>query len=96
MTLLQDEMHGLKEAIDLLTKRKTRKRRYIRTEETLTVGEVVDTLAPDASSVRSDGKGPSKRVQKERRYRRCLGKGHNIRTYTVLIEDISDSDASSE
>ena len=55
-------MHGLKEAVDRLTKRKTRKRRYIRTEETLTVGEVVDILAPDTGSVRSDGKGLLKRV----------------------------------
>ena len=55
-------MHGLKEAVNLLTKRKTRKRRYIRIEETLTVGEVVDTLALDTSSVRSNGKGLSKRV----------------------------------
>ena len=62
MVLLQDEMYELKQAIDMLTKRRARKRRYIRLEETLTVSEVLDILAPDTSSIRSDSEGLSKRV----------------------------------
>ena len=78
----------------MLIKRRARKRQYIRLEKTLTVGEVLDTLAPDASSMRSDGEGLSKRVEKGRRCRRYREKGHNARTYIVEIKDASNSDAS--
>jgi hypothetical protein len=67
MVLVQEEMGRLRDAVDTLTKRKTRKRRYVRAEETLTVGEVSDLIATMDGGRRKDGEMPAKRVRVERR-----------------------------
>jgi hypothetical protein len=93
---MQEEIGCLWDAVEALTKRRARKRRYIRAEETLTVGEVSDLIAEPAGSRRDDSETPAKRVRAERRYRRCGETGHNSRTYKVEIEDAEDSDKSEE
>jgi hypothetical protein len=45
MGLLQEGQARMQSAIEELTKRKGRKRRYVRVEETLSVGEVSDLIA---------------------------------------------------
>jgi hypothetical protein len=94
IVLVQEEMGRLREAVDTLTKRKTRKRRYVRAEETLTVGEVSDLIAKMEGGRREDGETPAKRVHAERRCGRCSEVGHNSRTCKVEIEDVDDSEAS--
>jgi hypothetical protein len=94
MVLVQEEMGRLRDAVDTLTKRKTRKRRYVRAEETLTVGEVSDLIAAKEGGSREDGETPAKRVRAERRCGRCSKIGHNSRTCKVEIEDRDSSTAS--
>jgi hypothetical protein len=94
IVLVEEKISRLQDAIDTLTKRKTRKRRYIRVEETLTVGEVSDLIAEKEGGSREDGEMPAKRVRAERRCGRCSEVGHNSRTCKVEIEDVDDSDAS--
>jgi hypothetical protein len=94
MVLVQEEISRLQDAVDTLTKRKTRKRRYVRAEETVTVGEVSDLIAEKESGSREDGETPAKRVRAERRCGRCSKIGHNSRTCKVEIEDADNSDAS--
>jgi hypothetical protein len=96
MVLLQEEQARMRSAIEELTKRRTRKRRYVQTEETLTVGEVSDLIAATVQDGRDDGAGPSKRVRVGRRCGTCGETGHNARTCTVEIEDANDSDSSVE
>ena len=91
MTLMMEKMSSLEKALDESNKRKSRKRRYVRTEETLTVGEVQEVLAEQAGSSRGDGESASKRVRGERRCGRCKQTGHNARTYAVKIDSASDS-----
>ena len=91
MTLMIEEMSTLRVALDESNKRKSRKRRYVRTEETLTVGEVQEVLAEQAGSSRGDGESASKRVRGERRCGRCKQTGHNARTCVVEIDSASDS-----
>ena len=91
---MQEEVRSLQEAVDTLTKRKTRKRRYVRAEETLTVGKVSNLIAKIEGSRRKDSETPAKRVRAERRCGRCSEVGHNSRTCKVEIEDIDNSDAS--
>ena len=91
MTLMREEVAALREALDTANKRKSRKRRYVRTEETLTVGEVQEVLAEQAGSSRGDGESASKRVRGERRCGRCKQTGHNARTCAVKIDSASDS-----
>lgn len=91
MTLVIDEIAKLREALEESNKRKSRKRRYVRTEETLTVGEVQEVLAEQAGSSRGDGDSASKRVRGERRCGRCKQTGHNARTCAVEIDSASDS-----
>ncbi len=70
IVLLIEKITTLQAALDESNKRKSRKRRYVQTEETLTVGKVQKVLAKQAGSSRGNGKSASKRVREERRYRR--------------------------
>jgi hypothetical protein len=94
MVLMREDVSRLRDAVDTLTKRKTRKRRYVRAEETLTAGEVSDLIAKMDGSGREDSETPAKRVRAERRCGRCSEVGHNSRTCRVEIEDVDNSDAS--
>jgi hypothetical protein len=87
-------MGRLRDAVNTLTKRKTRKRRYVRVEETLIVGEVSDLIAEKEGGSRKEGETPAKRVRVERRCGRCSEIGHNSRTCKVEIEDVDNSDTS--
>jgi hypothetical protein len=92
--LVQEEIGRLRDAVNTLTKRKTRKRRYVRVEETLTVGEVSNLITKKEGGSREEGETPAKRVRAERHYGRCSEIRYNSRTYKVEIEDVDDSDAS--
>ena len=93
---MREEVAALREALDIANKRKSRKRQYVRIEETLTIGEVQEVLAEQAGSSRGDGESASKRVRGERRCGRCNQTGHNVRTCVVEIDSASDSDGSNE
>ena len=92
MVLMQEKIDRLQDAVEASTKRRSRKRRYVRAEETLAVGEVSDLLAEQESSSREQRERPAKRVRAERHCRRCGETGHNSRTCVVEIEDAEDSD----
>jgi hypothetical protein len=55
-------MSRLKDAINTLTKRKTRKRQYVRVEETLIVSKVSNLITVKKGSSYEDSKTPAKRV----------------------------------
>jgi hypothetical protein len=84
----------MRSVIEELIKRKGRKRRYVRIEETLTVGEVLDLITKREGSSRKDGETPAKRVRAERHCGRYGEIGHNSRTCKVEIEDVDDSEES--
>ncbi len=92
--LVQEEIGRLRDAVDMLTKRKTRKRRYVRVEETLTVSKVSNLIAVKEGSSRKEGETPAKRVRVERRCGRCSEIRHNSCTCKVEILDVDNSDAS--
>ena len=94
MVLLRKEMAGLRKVAEAATERKGRKRKYIRTEDTLTVSEVLDSIAPEITGGVGEGKKPAKRAHGERHCRRCGEIGHNIRTCKLEIMDATDSDKS--
>jgi hypothetical protein len=93
IVLLQEDQAPMRSAIKELTKRKTRKRRYIRTEGTLIVSEVREVFAKQAGDSRGDGEEPSRRVQVKRGCGRYKEIRHNARTCMVDIKDASDSDS---
>jgi hypothetical protein len=94
MVLLQEEQARMQSAIEELTKRKSRKRRYIWVEETLTVGEVSDLIAEKEGGSREEGETPAKRVRAQRHCGRCSEVGHNSHTCKVEIDDVDDSEES--
>lgn len=59
---MKKQFKSLQEALDAATKRKSRKRRYARIEETPTVEEVQQLSAEQAGSSRGDGESALKRV----------------------------------
>jgi hypothetical protein len=77
-----------------LTEQRSRKRRYIRTEETLTVGDVQDLIAEKDGGGQEAAEQPAKRVRKERHCGRCGKTGHNARTCAVEIVDPNESNDS--
>ena len=91
MVLMQEKIGRLQSTIEEQNKRKTRKGRCLRTEESLTVGEVQEVLAKQAGGSRGNGEGLSERMQGERRCRRCKESGHNACTCNVEIEEFSDT-----
>ncbi len=91
---MQEEIGRLRDAVNTLTKRKTRKRRYVRAEETLTVSKVSNLITEKKSSSREEGETPAKRVRAERRCGRCSEIRHNSCTCKVEIENGDSSTAS--
>ena len=87
-------MSRLRDAVEASTKRKTRKRRYIQAEQTLTVGEVANLIAEKEGGRRDEGEAPAKRVRAGQRCGRCGEIGHNSRTCKVEIEDTDNSEDS--
>jgi hypothetical protein len=92
---VQEEIGRLRDAVDILTKRKTCKRRYVRVEGTLTVSKASNIITAKEDNNYKDSKTPTKRVVRaERRCGRCSEIGHNSRTCKVEIEDRDSSTAS--
>jgi hypothetical protein len=91
---MQKEISRLRDAVKASTKRKSRKRRYIQAEETLTVSEVSNLIAEKEGGSRKEGETAAKRVRAERRCGRCSKIRHNSRTCKVEIRDIDNSDTS--
>jgi hypothetical protein len=87
-------MAGMRKAIAALTEQRSRKRRYIRTEETLTVGDVQDLMTEKDGGGEEAAGQPAKRVRKERHCGRCGKTRHNARTCAAEIVDSDKSDAS--
>jgi hypothetical protein len=96
MVLMQEKIDRLQDTVEASTKRRSRKRRYIRAEETSTVGEVADLVAATVVDSCNNGDRLSKRVRTERHCGRCGKTGHNSRTCKVEIEDVDESDTSKE
>jgi hypothetical protein len=48
--LMQQEIAGLRKAVEIATEVKGQKRKYIQTAETLTVGEIVDLITEKEGS----------------------------------------------
>lgn len=63
MVLLRKEMASLRQVAKIATKRKIRKRGYIQNEETLTVGEIADSITPNKPSEQEEGEKAIKRVR---------------------------------
>lgn len=80
MVLMRQEMAGLRKVAEAATERKSRKRKYTRTKDILTVGNVLDLIAPEKVSRQEEGEEVEKRARRERRCRRCGETGHNSRT----------------
>ena len=94
MVLMRAEMGRLRDATETLTKRKSRKRRYVRAEELLTVGEVLDLIAEKEGGNREEGEEPAKRVRAGRRCG-CYSKiRYNSYTYKIEIKHTNNSNAS--
>jgi hypothetical protein len=91
IVLMRQEMAGLRKAVEIVIEVKRRKRKYIRTAKTLTVGEIADLMAEKEVGGQKEGGESLKRVRTQRRYRRCRETGHNARTCAVEIVDLSDS-----
>jgi hypothetical protein len=78
-------------AINALTEQRSRKRKYIRTEESLTVGDVQDLMAGKDGGDGEAAEQSAKRVRAQRHCGRCGKTGHNTRTCTAEIVDSDDS-----
>jgi hypothetical protein len=92
--LMHQEMAGLQKAVEVATEVKSQKRRYIKTAETLTVGEIAELMAKKEGGGQEEDREPVKRVRAQRCCGHCSKTGHNARTCAVVIVDPSDSDES--
>ena len=92
LVLAQREIAALKAANEAATRRKSRKRKHIQAEGTLTAEEGQRLAALREFGARSDGKKAKKQVRAEvgepsqRRCGRCQTAGHNARTCKKAVE----------
>ena len=91
---MQEKIGYLRATVKALTKRKSRKRRHVQAEETLTVGKVTNLIAKKEGSSYKESKTPTKRARIERRYSRYSKIRYNFRTYKIEIREVEDSNAS--
>ena len=91
---MREEIARLRDATKAAIKRKSRKRQYIRVEETLIVSKVANLIAIKKSNYYNSGKKPTKRICRKRHCSVCSKIRHNARTYKVEIEDVEYSNAS--
>jgi hypothetical protein len=61
--LMRQEMVGLRKVVEIVIEVKRRKRKYIRTAETLTVGEIADLIAEKEVGGQKEGGESLKRVR---------------------------------
>ena len=96
MTLMREELSSLRKANEALTKRKSRKRKYIQAGGSLTTEEASQLITPDDVVEEGQGRESSKRVRtgsskaQTRRCGRCNKTGHNSRTCQEDVSDASD------
>jgi hypothetical protein len=93
---MQQEIAGLCKAVEIATEVKSRKRKYIKTAETLTVGNVSNLIAKKEVSSQKEGREGVKRVCTQCRCGRCRETGHNARTCKVETVDLSNIDKSEQ
>jgi hypothetical protein len=82
------------EMAEIATEVKSRKRKYIRTAETLIVGEIADLIAKKDGSGLKEGRKSLKRVRAQRRCGRCRETSYNARTCMVEIVNLTNSEDS--
>lgn len=92
--LQAQELAGICKAMAAMTEQCSCKRKYIWSEESLTVGDVLDLMAEKDGSGEKTAEQPAKRVRVQRHCRCCSKTGHNTRTCTTEIVDADDSNAS--
>ena len=80
----------------MLIEQRSYKRKYIQVEESLTVGDVQDLIAKKNGGSKEAAKQPAKRVRKERHCRRCSKTSYNLRTCTIEIIDLDNSNTSNQ
>lgn len=100
--LILDEIAGLRKTIEETSKRKSRKRKYIQHQGTLTVAEGSQLATLKGVGRQQKGKqssSSSRAVAGPSTTRRCgkCGKtGHNARTCNKVEEEVLESDASTQ
>ena len=92
--LQRREIDSIKKAINTLIVQCSYKRKYVRTEEALTVSKVQDLIAKKEGSSSKGSEQPVKKVRKERHCGRCSKTGYNVRTCNVKILDADNSSTS--
>ncbi|XTI87045.1 hypothetical protein V2W45_1206247, partial [Cenococcum geophilum] len=75
-------------AANIIVKRKSYKRLYIRNKEALIVSKVVNLIAVRKGSYYNNGKKPIKRVRAASHCGRYGEKEYNSRTYTVEMKEV--------
>jgi len=92
----------LEEQLDIITKRKSRKRKQVQKGGTLEYGETADQVATGPSSTAQQSKkarrqgGQDGAPATQRRCGTCGGAGHNARTCRQVEEVASESEASTQ
>ncbi|KAK7178017.1 transposase [Paraphaeosphaeria sporulosa] len=92
----------LEEQLDVMTKRKSRKRKQLQKGGTLEYGETADQVAAEPSSTAQQSKkargqgGQDRAPATQRRCGTCGGAGHNTRTCRQVEEVASESEASTQ
>ena len=95
MVLMRSEINELRKPNEALTKRKSRKRKYIQLGGSLTLDEASQLILPEVASAQKVSRESSEGVQlppRQRRCKRCGETGHNVRTCQVESSESEESE----
>jgi hypothetical protein len=96
--LMVDEIAELRTTIEAATKRKSRKRKYLQKEGTLTIEEEAKLILEKGGGEQetvaelSRSSGAADAAPRQRRCGRCGRIEHNARTCRILSSDTSDTE----
>jgi hypothetical protein len=91
---MRKENAELQKVVKAATEQKRRKRKYVRTGDTFTAGEVLNLVAPLDVDGEREGEKPAKKVQGKRHCGRCGKTRHNTNICKVDTKNAVDDDKS--
>ena len=95
MALMRSEINELRRTNEALTKRKSRKRKYIQLGGSLTSDEASQLIPPEVASAHKVSEESSDSIRPppgQRRCKRCGKARHNVRTCQIELLDSEESE----
>lgn len=91
--LQTEKISSLRKTTNTMVTQYIHKRKCIRTEESRTVGRILDSMAEREGGSEKAAEQPAKRVPAHRHCRRCGKTGHNMHTFAAVAMNLDNRES---